>query len=39
MSVGSPADEKIIARPREDIGRPKKEKRPTVRLKIVVDTA
>lgn len=33
------ADEKIIARLSEDIGRPKKGKKPTVRLKIVVGTA
>jgi len=38
MSVGCLADEKIIARPSEDIGRAKKEKKPTARPKIVVDT-
>jgi hypothetical protein len=38
-SVGSPADAKIIARPREDIGRPKKGKKPTAKPKIVVGKA
>ncbi len=33
------ADVKIIARLSEDIGRPKKEKKPTVRPKIVAGTA
>jgi hypothetical protein len=37
--VSSPANEKIIGRLREDIGRPKKEKKPTVKPKIVADTA
>jgi len=39
MSVGSLANEKIIAKPKKNIGRPKKVKKPTVRLKIVVGTA
>jgi hypothetical protein len=39
IHAGSPADEKNIARPREGIGRPKREEKPTVRPKIVVGTA
>ena len=39
MSVDSPASEKIIVKPRENIGRPKRGKKITVRPKIVVGTA
>jgi hypothetical protein len=37
--AGCMAGEKIIARLSEGIGRPKKAKKPTVRPKIVIDTA
>jgi hypothetical protein len=39
MHAGCSANAKIIAEPKEDIGRPKKAKRTTGRLKIVVVTA
>jgi len=39
MNVGSPANGKIIAKPKENIVRPKKAKKTTVKLKIVVGTA
>ena len=37
-SVGSPASEKIIAPPKENIGRPKKAKKTTVKPKTVAVT-
>ena len=36
IPAGCLAEEKIIARPNVDIGRPKKAKKPTARQKIVV---
>ena len=38
-SVASPANEKIIAKLKENIGRPKRVKKTTARPKTVVDTA
>ena len=38
-SVAFWANEKIIAKPKENTGKPKKAKKPTVWLKIAVDTA
>ncbi len=38
MSVGCLANEKIIVKPKENIGRPKKAKRATARPKTVVGT-
>jgi hypothetical protein len=38
IHAGCLANEKAIARPSEDIGRPKEEKKRIVRLKIVVGT-
>jgi hypothetical protein len=38
LNVGSPANEKIIAKPKENIGRPKKAKKTTVRPKTVAVT-
>jgi hypothetical protein len=38
LSVGSPASAKIIAKPKENIGRPKKAKKTTVRPKTVAVT-
>ena len=38
-SVGFRANEKIIAKPKENTGKPKKAKKPTAKPKIVVGTA